>query len=48
VRYLGIPGQNIWDFPRLFVDGSSWVWKFAIAVTVERFTRRNEDDENVE
>jgi hypothetical protein len=42
VRYLGIPGQNIWDFPRLFVDGSSWVWKFAIAVTVERFTGRDE------
>lgn len=30
VRYLGEPDQNIWDFPRLYVDGSSWVWCFAI------------------
>jgi hypothetical protein len=29
VRYLGEP-QNIWDFPRLYVDGSSWVWCFAL------------------
>lgn len=31
VRYLG-PPQNIWDFPRLYVDGSSWVWKYAIHI----------------
>ena len=30
VRYIGEPGQDIWDFPRLYVDGSSWVWEFAI------------------
>lgn len=30
VRFLGGAGQNIWDFPRLFVDGSSWVWKYAL------------------
>lgn len=29
VRFLGEP-QNIWDFPRLYVDGSSWVWKYAL------------------
>ena len=29
VRYLG-EGQNIWHFPRLYVDGSSWVWKYAL------------------
>lgn len=34
VRYLGTPDQNIWDFPRLYVDGSSWVWKFAMDVTL--------------
>lgn len=28
VRYIS-QKQNIWDFPRLYVDGSSWVWKFA-------------------
>lgn len=30
VRFLGANGQNIWHFPRLYVDGSSWVWKYAI------------------
>ncbi len=30
VRYTGEPGQNIWHFPRLYVDGSSCVWKFAV------------------
>lgn len=30
VRYVGSEGQNIWDFPRLYVDGSSWVWEFAV------------------
>lgn len=29
VRYLS-EEQNIWDFPRLYVDGTSLVWKFAI------------------
>jgi hypothetical protein len=29
VRYTS-DEQNIWDFPRLYVDGSSWVWKFAV------------------
>lgn len=32
VRYTGADGQNIWDFPRLYIDGSSWVWKFALTV----------------
>jgi hypothetical protein len=31
VRYTGEDGQNIWDFPRLYVDGSSWIWKFALS-----------------
>lgn len=30
VRYVGEDNQNIWDFPRLYVDGSSWVWEFAL------------------
>lgn len=30
VRYLGVEGQNIWHYPRLYVDGSSWVWKYAM------------------
>jgi hypothetical protein len=30
VRYTGDEGQNIWDFPRLYVDHSSYVWKYAL------------------
>lgn len=30
VRYLGEPEQDIWAFPRLYVDGSSWLWKYAL------------------
>lgn len=33
VRFLGEP-QNIWHFPRLYIDGSSWVWKFALNVSM--------------
>lgn len=29
-RYLGRDDQNILDFPRLYVEGSSWVWLYAI------------------
>jgi hypothetical protein len=31
VRYMSEPGQNIWDFPRLYVDDSSWIWEFALS-----------------
>lgn len=30
VRFMDREDQNIWDFPRLYVDGSSWVWMFAL------------------
>jgi hypothetical protein len=30
VRYVDSEGQDIWDFPRMYVDGSSWVWMFAV------------------
>ncbi|MFD1656967.1 hypothetical protein ACFSL4_01635 [Streptomyces caeni] len=32
VRYVDSERQDIWDFPRLYVDGGSWVWKFALDV----------------
>jgi hypothetical protein len=32
VRYTGAADQNIWDFPRLYVDDGSWVWEFALSV----------------
>ena len=28
VRYIYEEGQNIGDFPRLYVNGNSWVWKY--------------------
>lgn len=30
VRYMQSEGQDIWDFQRLYVDDSSWIWMFAI------------------
>lgn len=30
VRFTGAEDQNIWHYPRLYVDGSSWVWKYAV------------------
>lgn len=30
VRYLAGGDQNMRDFPRLYVDGSSWVWCYAL------------------
>lgn len=35
VRFMQAADQNIWDFPRLYVDGSSWVWCFALGVTLQ-------------
>ena len=34
VRWMDRPEQNIWDFPRLYVDGSSWVWYYALSSTM--------------
>jgi hypothetical protein len=31
VRFTGAAGQDIWQFPRLYVDGSSWLWEYAVA-----------------
>lgn len=43
VRFMGEQGQSIFDFPRLYVDGSSWVWKYAI-VTKEQIIERLQSD----
>lgn len=32
VRFVDPETQSIFDFPRLYVDGSSWVWKYALGV----------------
>lgn len=31
VRYLRGAGMDPWQFPRLYVDGSSWLWCFAVS-----------------
>lgn len=31
VRFLG-EGQNAWNYPRLYVDYSSWLWCFAVSI----------------
>lgn len=35
VRFMNKPGQNIWNFPRLYVDGNSWIWSIAINIVKE-------------
>jgi hypothetical protein len=30
VRYVVGGGKPLWDFPRLYVDGSSWGWPYAV------------------
>ena len=32
VRYMGHEGQNARDYPRLYVDGASWLWEFAVNI----------------
>lgn len=32
VRYTGAADQNIWHYPRLYVDGSSWVWCYGVSM----------------
>jgi len=31
IRYLGKP-QNIWQFPRLYINGSSFVWMYVVSL----------------
>jgi hypothetical protein len=30
VRFEDTESQDVWDFPRLYVEGSSWLWMFAL------------------
>lgn len=38
VRYMKLPDQNIWNYPRLYVGGSSWVWFYAVEALREHLT----------
>ena len=40
VRWLKSEGQDIWQFPRLYVDDSSWIWYFALDQFEEDGIRR--------
>ena len=43
VRFTGDGDQNIRDFPRLYVNGSSWVWCYALSVAIENLLESNDD-----
>jgi hypothetical protein len=45
VRYLG-PPQNIWDFPRLYVNGGSWVWCYGVS-SASRYGDDGDDEDDV-
>jgi hypothetical protein len=34
VRYLAEPGQNLFEYVRLYVDGNSWLWVNALVICV--------------
>lgn len=38
VRYLASTQESCWNFPRLYVNGSSWLWRYAIDVIVGHWT----------
>lgn len=46
VRYMAKEGQNPYDFPRLYIGGSSWLWKYALVgkeEVVESLSAKLED-----
>lgn len=46
VRFMGEDGQNVFEFPRLYKDGNSWLWMYAIP-NRERFEAADEYDAEV-
>ena len=32
VRYLKLDGQNIWNYPRLYINESSFVWYYVVGL----------------
>lgn len=39
VRYMREEGQNIWDFPRLYIDDGSWIWFVAVDILKKEFAK---------
>lgn len=45
VRYMGEEGQDPWDFPRLYLDDSSWLWNYAL-IDEEYYEFYEDEDES--
>lgn len=45
VRYMRLPGQDPWDYPRLYVDGGSWLWCFGLGIARSALMRGKDLDE---
>lgn len=46
VAFTGSRKQNIWAFPRLYVNGGSWVWKFSLITQsyIDELNAMSDDD----
>lgn len=43
VRFLGREyDQDPWDYPRMYVDGSSWLWRFGLHAARDRLAKTGE------
>lgn len=42
VRFFEGLGQDIWQYPRLYVDGQSWIWCFALPMVHRAFHNARE------
>lgn len=47
VRWLKTEGQDIWQFPRLYVNDGSWIWYFALDQFTDDDTPRRWPDGTV-
>ncbi len=45
VRFMQSEGQDAWQFPRLYVDDSSWLWCFAVNCATYDLLGSNDDDQ---
>lgn len=43
VRFTGASDQNAWNYPRLYVDGSSWLWLYAVRILRGDLTDTNDE-----
>jgi hypothetical protein len=48
VRFMDELNQDIWDFSRLYINESSWVWKFAISSVISALAEDSDEGEDKE